>query len=213
MSLQGFLEGFTTDFTKEIPLKTIRPATSAVVYRTTCPDWTPERFRQGIHAIGTREFVRETINAEHHTLVVVTARRVALPWTDVETLFSWEWELYVAFWSPDQNLLFINGSTNSGDYKQLAQALCGDNVSLIRGQDVFKTFSGVTRLKLQNVGLTEQLGRNVRYTGRMGADVESGITEVQRRRAMKSVLSGSGFEHGEKAAVGAFSERSHLVSS
>ena len=203
VSLQEFLTGFTTQFASEIPLKSFRPASSAVVYRTACQDWTPERFRAGIHSIDTCDQVLHTINLEHHTLIVVTARRVPLAWTDVESLFSWNWELYVVIWSQSQNLLFINCSTNAGEYRPLAAAVCGADVSLVRGQDVFKTFSGVTRLKLQNVGLTEQLGRNVRYTGRMGADVESGVPEVQRRRAVKSVLSGSGFERGEKVTVGA----------
>ncbi|MGA7624025.1 MAG: hypothetical protein WCA91_10620 [Candidatus Acidiferrales bacterium] len=56
---------------------------------------------------------------------------------------------------------------------------------------------------MQNVGLTEQLGRNVRYTGRMGADVAAELPDVQRRHARKSVLSGGGFEDGDRTTVGA----------
>lgn len=37
----------------------------------------------------------------------------------------------------------------------------------------------------------------------MGADVEPVLTDVQRRRARKSVLSGTGYEGGEKVTVGA----------
>ena len=202
LSLQDFLRGFT-EFTKEIPLKTVRPATSTVVYRTTCSEWTPENFRAGIPALNTCEQVHHTTNHAERTLVIVTARRVPLAWTDVERLFSWEWELYVVIWSPGQNLLFINSSTNSGEYKALAQAVAGETAVLIKGQEVFRSFAGVNRLRLQNVGLTEQLGRNVRYTGRMGADVQPALPDVQLRRARKSVLSGSGYEDGEKATVGA----------
>jgi hypothetical protein len=147
--------------------------------------------------------VHETINHAKHTLVIVTARRVPLAWTDVESLYSWAWELYVVVWSPEENLLFINTSTNAGEYKALAQAVAGETVILIKGQDVFRTFAGVNRLRLQNVGLTEQLGRNVRYTGRMGADVEPALTDIQRRTARKSVLSGAGYEDGTKTTVGA----------
>ena len=203
LSLQQFLRGFAGTFTNEIPLKTVRPATSAVVYRTQCTAWTPENFRAGIYSVATCEQVHHAINAVANTLVVVTARRVQLDWTDVEQLFSWEWELYVLYWAEDQNLLFINSSGNSGEYRALAKAVCGDNVTLVKGQDVFKTFANVTRLRLQNVGLTELLGRNVRYTGRMGADVEGGVTDAQRQRAVKAVVSGSGFENGERVTVGA----------
>jgi superfamily II DNA or RNA helicase len=202
VSLQEFLRGFTA-FTKDIPLKTIRPATSTVVYRTTCQNWMPHNFRDGLPAFNSYERIFETVNDAEHTLVIVAVRRVALPWTSVEDLFSWEWELYVVIWSPEQNLLFINSSTNSGEYKALAKAIAGDSATLIRGQQVFRTFAGVTRLRLQNVGLTEQLGRNVRYTGRMGADVAAELPDVQRRHARKSVLSGGGFEEGVRTSVGA----------
>ncbi len=202
MSLQDFLRGFT-DFTKDIPLKTVRPATSAVVYRTTCEDWMPQNFKEGLPAPNSCERIYEAVNHVEHTLVIVTVRRVPLAWTDVEDLFSWQWELYVVIWSPEQKLLFINSSTNSGEYKALAHAIAGDTATLIKGQPVFRTFSGVTRLRLQNVGLTEQLGRNVRYTGRMGADVAAELPDVNRRHARKSVLSGGGFEDGHRATVGA----------
>ena len=87
VSLQEFLRGFT-NFTKDIPLKTVRPATSAVVYRTRCANWSPDNFKMGIPAIGSCSQVHETINHQEHTLVVVAARRVLLDWTNVETLFS-----------------------------------------------------------------------------------------------------------------------------
>ena len=202
VSLQEFLRGFT-EFTKDIPLKTVRPATSTVVYKTTCEDWTPQNFREGLPAPNSCERIYETVNSAEHALVIVTVRRVALAWTNVEDLFSWEWELYVVIWSPEQNLLFINSSTNSGEYKGLAKAIAGETAALIKGQEVFRTFAGVNRLRLQNVGLTEQLGRNVRYTGRMGADVAAELPDVQRRHARKSVLSGGGFEDGNRTTVGA----------
>jgi hypothetical protein len=202
VSLQEFLRGFT-EFTKDIPLKTVRPATSAVVYKTTCEDWAPQNSREGLPAPSSCERIYETVNHAEHTLVIVTVRRVPLAWTNVEDLFSWQWELYVIIWSPQQNLLFINSSTNSGEYKALAKAIAGETATLIRGQQVFRTFAGVNRLRLQNVGLTEQLGRNVRYTGRMGADVAAELPDVQRRHARKSVLSGGGFEDGERTTVGA----------
>ena len=167
LSLQDFLQGFS-DFSDEISIKTVKPAISAVVYQTNCDNWAPENFRKGIPAIEGCAQIHETINETEHMLVVITARRVSLDWTAVESLFSWQWELYVVIWSPDQNLLFINSSANAGEYKALAEAVAGGDVTLISGQQVFRTFAGVNRLRLQNVGLTEQLGRNVRYTGKDG---------------------------------------------
>jgi superfamily II DNA or RNA helicase len=201
-SLQDFLQGFT-NFIDEIPLKTVRPALSMVAYKTRCENWAPDNVRRGIPNVGSCEQVHIAINEAKHTVVIVTARRVELAWTEVESLFSWDWELYVVVWWPDRRMLFINGSTNAGEFKALAQAIAGDNVELIKGQDVFRSFAGVTRLRLSSVGLSEQLGRNVSFTSRMGADVAAVLPTAQLSRARKSVLSGSGFEAGEHATVGA----------
>jgi superfamily II DNA or RNA helicase len=202
VSLKNFLRGFT-EFPEEIPLKNVRPAKSAIVYKTRCGRWAPEDFKDGIPGIASCEQVHHALNTTKNTLVVVTAKRMALSWIDSANLFQWEWELYVLVWLAELKLLFINCSANAGEYRSLAKVVAGDDVELIKGQEVFRTFAGVNRLKLQNVGLTEQLGRNVRYTGRMGTDVESGMTEVQKRRARKAVLAGSGFEGGKSITVGA----------
>jgi superfamily II DNA or RNA helicase len=201
-SLQEFLSGFTK-FADEIPLKTVRPALSTVAYRTTCPDWTPADIRRGIPNVGSCDQVYVSVNEKEHTAVVVTARRTPLAWSDVENVFSWQWELYVLFWWAEKKLLFVNGSTNASEFKSLGQAVAGQDVVLIRGQQVFRTFAGVTRLRLNNVGLSEQLGRNISFTSHMGSDAASEISDAQRRKAMKSVLAGSGYEAGESATVGA----------
>jgi superfamily II DNA or RNA helicase len=202
VSLRDFLEGFT-EFNDVVPLDAVRPAISTVVYRTDCDDWHPANFEDGIPNIGGCHQVHHAINEQQHTLVVVTARKLPVTWADVDSIYSWNWELYVVVWSPEQQLLFINCSANSGDYRLMATALAPPNPVLLNGEVVFRSFAGVNRLRLQNVGLTEQLGRNVRYTSRMGSDVEPRLTDMELKRASKSVLSGSGFEHGEKLGVGA----------
>ena len=202
LSLQEFLGGFS-ELTEEIPIRALRPATSAVVYRTTCADWVPEAFRKGVPALGNCYQVHHAINRATHTLVAVTVRRGSLDWSDIDSLFTWHWDLYVVVWSPEQKLLFINSSSNASDYRKLAEAVSGDTASIIRGDQVFRTLAGIKRLKLQNVGLTEQLGRNIRYTGRMGADIEPALPGIVRQRARKSVLAGSGYETGEVVTIGA----------
>lgn len=200
--LKEFLEGFA-NFPEDIPLVRMNPSTSTVIYKTKCEEWTPENFRRGIPGIASFERVHYDINYEKNTLVIVTARKNPIEWADIEEIYNWDWELYVVIWDDEQQLLFINNSRNEGVFKSLAKAVAGDDVELVSEQAVFRSFAGVNRLRLQNVGLTEQFGRLVRYTGRMGADVESGLTEAQKRNARKAVLSGTGFENGYKVTVGA----------
>jgi hypothetical protein len=133
----------------------------------------------------------------------VTAQKVSIDWADIKDVFNWHWELHVLFWDNIQNLLFIHGSTNKGEFKQLAKSVAGDDVALINEQAVFRCFSGVNRLRFQNVGLTRQLGRLIRYTGSMGSDVELGLGELLKKNTRKSVLFGTGFEGGKKVTIGA----------
>jgi hypothetical protein len=201
-ALQDFLQSFS-EFPSEVPLKAIRPAISTVVYSTHCAHWTPENSREGIPSADSCEQIHSSINQRDRTLVVVAARKLGLQWTDAENIYDWQWELYVAFWDESRNLLFINGSSNKGEFRSLATALTDDHATLISGQDVFRVFSGVNRIRLQNVGLSEQIGRNVRYTGRMGSDVETQISQIVRGNAQKSVIAGVGFENGALTSIGA----------
>jgi superfamily II DNA or RNA helicase len=202
ISLKDFVAGFA-NFPSDIPLNKIRAATSTVVYRTQCSDWAPRSFGAGIPRFKSCERVHSGVNHERKVLVVVTARKERVDWINNDLLYDWVWELFVIHWDRAQKLLFINSSSNEGVYKLLAQAVGGQDVQLINEYSVFRAFDGVKRLSLQNIGLTEQLGRNIRYTGRMGPDVASGLSEAQKQNTKQTVLSGKGFERGSKITVGA----------
>ncbi|MFC1911963.1 hypothetical protein ACFLXG_02245 [Chloroflexota bacterium] len=200
ISLQKFIDGFK-NFPEEIPLQNIRPAMSTVIYKTKCKSWVPQDFQKGIQGIESLERIHHDINNERDILVIVTAKKVPIDWAQFEEIFNWDWELYVLFWDKDQELLFIHSSSNAGYYKRLAEAVAGE-VELIKGPPVFRCLSGINRLKLQNVGLIEQLGRLIRYTMRAGSDVEPGLTSAQMRNVVKSNIFGMGYEDGSKTSVG-----------
>jgi superfamily II DNA or RNA helicase len=199
-SLWEFLGGFQ-ELPEELTLRNVRPAMSTVVYRTKCAAWMPEKFHEGIPGYGSLDKVYHTLNPQENTLVVVTTKRVPVEWAQIDEIHNWDWQLYVLHWDQAKGLLFIHNSSNAGFFKRLAEAVAGD-VEQVRGAKVFRCLSGVNRLKLQNVGLLEQLGRLIRYTMRAGSDVESGISEAQRQRAIKSNLFGQGFENGQRTTIG-----------
>ncbi|GAH61522.1 unnamed protein product, partial [marine sediment metagenome] len=126
----------------------------------------------------TYERIHHDINYEKNTLVIITAKKVQIDWTKLKEIYNWDWELLIVFWDEQQKLLFIHSSTNSGYYRKLAEAIAG-KVELIKGSSVFRCFSKVDRLRFQNIGLIEQLGRLIRYTMRAGSDVEAGLSEAQ----------------------------------
>ncbi|WP_085314999.1 DEAD/DEAH box helicase [Derxia lacustris] len=199
---QEFLSGFQP-FLDELPLKDLRPAASMVVYRTQCANWHPDRFRKGFKGLTDRDKLYHTLNERENTLVVVAATEQCVRWSEVESLKEWRWELFVAVWDREHQLLYLHGANNSSEYKELAKSLCGDDVSIVVEPKVYRCFHGVNRLVMNNVGLDEHLGRQIRYTGRMGSDVESRLSEATRQGTKRAVLAGKGYERGEKASVGA----------
>lgn len=116
LNLNEFAEGFN-NFPKEIPIQTLTPALSTVIYKTRCEDWTPENCLAGLNRANSLEKKIFDINRDSNTLIIITAEKVALPWTKVEGMFNWDWNLYVVFWDKAQNLLFINNSGNDGEFK------------------------------------------------------------------------------------------------
>ncbi|XYJ92670.1 DEAD/DEAH box helicase family protein (plasmid) [Cupriavidus necator] len=199
---RSFLEGFEP-FEGEIPLQEIRPATSMVVYRTRCSVWKPGNYRKGLTGLSPTDKVRDTLNAKENTLVVVLGTSKFVPWTDIEAVKDWEWELLVAIWDKQKDLLYIHGSSKSGEYRTMAKALCGEDVELIQDPELYRCFHGVKRLLLTNLGMNEQFGRQIRYIARMGADVAARLSDASKKTARRAVISGVGYENGAIATVGA----------
>ena len=198
--LQEFIAEFQRPLA-DISLQNLRPAMSTVIFRTRCENWTPEDFEKGLRGIESFEFIEHALNTQKNTLVIVTAKKTPIDWAQTKDIFDWDWNLYILFWDKDQGLLFIHSSNNSGYYEKLAKAVARD-VALISGAEIFRCFSGIYRLKLQNVGLIEQLGRLIRFVMRAGSDIESGLTEAQKQHVVKSNVFGSGYESGQRMTIG-----------
>ena len=201
VDLWEFLEGFRK-FPDDISLQNVRPAMSAVAYKTHCDEWQPGNFSEGLKGFDSLDRVYFDHNPQKDTLVVVTTKKIPVDWAQISDIYTWDWQLYVFYWDRDQELLFIHNSSNSGFFEDLAKAVAGGPVELIRGADVFRCFAGVNRLRLQNVGLLEQLGRLIRFIMRAGSDVGAGLTEAQKRHTTKSNIFGSGFEFGSRTTIG-----------
>ncbi len=199
---QEFFRGFEA-FLSEVPLKDLRPAASMVVYKTRCANWKPKEFKKGFRGFTDRDKLYHSLNSRENTLVVLAATEQGVRWSDVASIREMGWELFIAVWDRERHLLYLHGSNISGSYTELAKALCGKDVELMVAPNLFRCFHGVKRLVLNNVGLNEHLGRQVRYTGRMGSDVEVRIGQAARQGATKAVLAGQGFERGQRSSVGA----------
>lgn len=202
LEAQRFMKGFDSQI-DDIPVNEIRPAASMVAYRTRCSQWKPSEYRDAFPGLAEGEEIYRILNEKERMLIIIAARRQGVPWTDVPAVDGLVWELCIAIWDKEQSLLFIHGSTNTGMYSSFARALCGHDVELIQAPEVFRVFAGINRLMLMNVGLDEQFGRQLRYTGRMGPDVGARLSDATLGTTTKAVLAGFGFENGGQASIGA----------
>ncbi len=202
LEAQRFMSGFDNQL-DEIPVSEIRPAASMVAYRTHCVRWNPAEYSKAFPGLAEGEEIYPVLNEREGTLIIIAAKRQGVAWTAVPAVEGLVWELCIAVWDKEQSLLFVHGSTNTGNYASFARALCGDDVELIQAPAVFRALAGINRLMLMNVGLDEQFGRQVRYTGRMGPDVGARLTDTTLGTTTKAVLAGFGFENGAPASIGA----------
>lgn len=196
LGIQAFLDdmepGESTG--REFDLANVRPATSTVIYRTSV--FRPQRFKA---ALGSDTKVSAVwISKERTTCVFITRSRGKIKWAQVRDPVDEIWDLTILHFN--RNLLFINSSVGTG-HRQLARAVGGADAEPIRGEQMFRAFSGVMRLVFQNAGL---YGRGkTRFKMFTGYDVGDAISPAEQANSTKSNLFGVGIEDGRKVTVGA----------
>ncbi|NEU13684.1 DEAD/DEAH box helicase family protein [Methylobacterium sp. BTF04] len=116
------LEGFG-EVPQEVSLRNIFPKMSAVVYRTDCAAWRPDRFEEGVGPAGVHW--GPVVNEGAKLMLFITEEHEEVPWGDVRQLRNREWHLYVVHWDQDRGLLYINSSNNGSDHEALAKAVAG----------------------------------------------------------------------------------------
>lgn len=194
-----FVEGFRAE-NPEISLQNVYPKMSAVVYRTSCENWSPQRIVDEIDE--RRLYAGPFINHEQRTLVVVTQEREPVQWGDIKDLRDVTWNLYAFHWNSEQNLLFINSSDNSSVHEELAYAVAGDASRLVRGETIFRPLYGINRFVILNLGLRHILSRSIQFSMHTGTDVGTALAEALRENKSKSNLFGKGYADGAVITLG-----------
>lgn len=191
------IAGFTETMA-DIPLQTLFPKMSAVVYRTTCATWEPLAINDLFD--GAQLYAPPIVNPEYNLAIFVTRDEEAIRWGAVKHLQNLDWNLYVLHWNEPLGLLFINSS--SKDFHERIAKAVGDTEDRVSGERVFNVLGGVKRLILTNLGLSHALGKNIRYTMFMGADIADGLSEASKVHRRKSNLFGLGYEGDERVTIG-----------
>jgi len=191
------LAGFTGTM-QDIPLQTLFPRMSAVAYKTECAQWNPLKVEDAIP--GARLHAGPIINPQANLAIFVTRDETPIRWGAVKQIQDVAWNLYVLHWNEELGILFIN-SSNKDFHEHIAQAVCGTKVRFT-GETMFRVLGGIRRLTLTNLGLSHALGKNIRYTMFMGADIADGLSEAAKFNRRKSNLFGLGYEDDDKVTIG-----------
>lgn len=187
---------------EEVPIRTLEPKMSAVVYRTRCTDWRPDAIPE---LVGADQLVTDPIavNSERHVAWFVVEHREPLRWADLDVFEEIGYDLFVVYWDRERQLLYINSSDTGSLHDDLAQAVSGATATIINGEAVYRTMARVDRLVPTNVGVLDVRNRSRHFSMHVGADVIEGFTEAEAQTKAKTNIFAFGFERGERASVGA----------
>ncbi|MDE0179492.1 MAG: DEAD/DEAH box helicase family protein [Gammaproteobacteria bacterium] len=176
----------------------LRPKFSTVTYHA--ESFSPQAFHNAV--VKSTQVHRVWQHNESNTLFYVTKTEPAVQWTRAKSIHDTQWDLFVLHYDPELRLLFVHSSDKSSLHENIAKAVGGDDVALLRGDRVFRILAGINRLQFQNIGITKHARRNLRYAMYTGSDVEQALTQSHTAGSTKSNLQGTGYEAGAPVAVG-----------
>jgi superfamily II DNA or RNA helicase len=195
----ALLNGFS-DVPLGFPLYSIQPKMSTIVYRTSCPNWSPDELLAPQEKGAERMWL--AVNRQERVALLLLKEESPARWTAGSEPKDRMWLLYIAYWAKDLQLLFINCSTEVALPHWIADTLTGLRAELISGEAVFRGLHGIHRLTLMNLGLKHALNRGARFTMYAGADVLAGLEQSRLANSVKTNLFGLGYEAGGRASLG-----------
>lgn len=201
VELDEFEAGFE-NVSDLIPLNSLDLRNSAVVYKTATASWQPEELERLFPA---EQLLTDgvVLNPEENVAFLVRERRAPVKWATLETVEEVTFEFIAVYWNPRKQLLYINSSNNNGLLKDVAEAVCGTDVELVHGEDVYRIMHGLARAVPTNVGVLDTRDRLRRFSLHVGADVIEGFSEAEAQTKTKTNLFVVGYRDGQRTSAGA----------
>lgn len=197
-----FLDGMSQGLGTEgiFALNILKPKTSTVIYRA--KEFNHKNFKKGLK--NQISVVREWVHVDHNTFVFITKTKSTIDWAYSKENFNEIWDLYILFYDPDRELLFINSSQKSTLHGDLAKAVTNGKARLVCGENIFRVLHGIERLIFHSAGLYGH--GKLRFKMYTGLDIQEAISPVQQQNSTKSNLFAIGYELGRKTSIGASSK-------
>lgn len=202
IDLSEFISGFSDLEKSKIPFQNIRFALSTVIFKNTGNSFKLSRFERGIRGYEDFDYKFYDINNDKNTAVIITASKSEIEWVNYKEVYGLDWTLYVIYYDEVNKLLYIHSSDKSSLYQELANEILYGNSSLINKVSVFRAFHEIKRVSLQNVGLKQYLNRKIRFSMKVGTDIQEALSIAEQQRGEKAFVFGSGYIDGNKITLG-----------
>ncbi|MEU9979379.1 DEAD/DEAH box helicase family protein [Streptomyces sp. NPDC051014] len=197
---------FDTTFTgapEDVAVSVLEPKMSAVAYRAATTEWKPE---VALTLCNGNERVLDdaiALGGEDSPVAwYVIERRTPVRWGAPQELEQVVYELIVLYFDTTRQLLYIHGSEKSSTYKDLAEAVLGEDCELINGKSTFRVLARLDRLVPTNVGLKDARDYFTRFSLHVGSDVSQGFTTAQEHKSQTHIAA-SGFDDGDSVSISA----------
>jgi superfamily II DNA or RNA helicase len=197
---RSFLEGFR-GFPDNFPIQSIKHPLSTIIYKTKEKSWKPALYKHGLNKEESFEYLYSDYNQPEEVLVIIVGLKSYVKWARVEDFTSVNFDVIICHFDRDSQLLFIHASNTNSYYEKLAHAILPESV-LLKGEEMFRVFSGVNRLRLHNLGLREPMGRARNFIMRVGSDIGTTLRQIDIKKATKSNIFGAGFVNGQRYNIG-----------
>ncbi|MEU5525066.1 DEAD/DEAH box helicase family protein [Streptomyces sp. NPDC047860] len=195
-------EASFTDTPEEVSVTVLEPKMSAIAHRAPGHNWTPER---ALAVYGDGRILDSTIAVNTTSTVAwfVVENRSEVRWGAPQALEQITYELITMYFSRIRGLLYIHGSNNTGDYRELAQAVLGTDSRPVTGMVTFRVLGHMERLIPTNVGLLDSRDHFNRFSMHVGSDVYEALTTADRQGKSQTHIAASAFRNGEKTTISA----------
>ncbi|WJI79425.1 MULTISPECIES: helicase-related protein [unclassified Mesorhizobium] len=184
--------GLDADF-EAIPAETVTPKLNTHVFRTHCNLWEPQSLeRIETSSVGLVE--GPIVNDELRLVMAVTRHEDTLRWTRVKHPTNVIYNLVMAHWDQEKELLYVHSYPEDGLVIAVAKLLCGTDVELLQGEAVFRVLHGFRRVMLTNLGVKETQVKPIRFQLSTGIDITEQLElTVENRSRIKTNLFGTGY--------------------
>lgn len=185
----------------EVAMRSVHPKMSTVTYQSsTTLAWNPE----SIYDLFEDRLLTTRIGINNKDKVAWWVSREATPvrWGDFASFNELVHHLHVVHVDDENGFLYVNSTNNKSLHEDIAKAVGGKGVSLVKGETLYRILAKVQRRVPTNVGLLDSVNRNRRFSMHVGQDVLT-AWKGEGATKLKTNIFAHGFSEGRAVSFGA----------